>query len=219
VSRSNGLKLVDVAEEAVKEGRQADCLKALAVLRECLLKTGTKLRNYHRMTVRCHSPARALPQRQQPTPDSQPAAPRDHQPNACGGGTKNASLAVWAARAVAEAVEPASNAIGASRTSMPVGFLLCGVRRKISKWNQVLLSVANRLFQRGTPLPELSFLKRSPSAFSASARLKTLDDGSLIDVGDDRPNLIRKTRQLLRECRCTGLTIAVELGDGSTVSI
>jgi hypothetical protein len=103
--------------------------------------------------------------------------------------------------------------------NQPVAIQVGSSTAPIQRWNEVPISVANWLIAQGTAIPTVSFVKRAVSSFPASARLKTLSDGALIEVGDDRPNLLRKARRLLDETGHRHVTIAVRLGSGETIQV
>jgi hypothetical protein len=89
----------------------------------------------------------------------------------------------------------------------------------ITRWYKVPICVANWLLERGSSLSSLAFVQRQSSAFPASARLKTLRDGSFIELGDDRARLLRKARRMLNQCGRGDLTMAVRLSNGETIDL
>ncbi len=89
----------------------------------------------------------------------------------------------------------------------------------IRKWNEVPLIVGNWLIGHGVAIPDVSFVKQLASDFPASARLKTLANGALIELGDDRPNLLRKARRLLEESGRGEVAITVRLASEELVDV
>ena len=192
-------------------------LDALAALRACLLRMATKKgsKSVNRSAVGNPSPP-------EPAPATSPAAASQPDPLHR---DKTGDLPVSTGQAVTQpTVDPpiSTNPADGSKpaTHQPVAVLLLGASSTpIARWYKVPLYVANCLLERGSSLSSLAFVKRKTSAFPASARLKTLRDGSFIELGDDRARLLRKTRRMLNQCGRGDLTVAVRLSNGETIDL
>jgi hypothetical protein len=101
----------------------------------------------------------------------------------------------------------------------PVAVVLGPSGGAITKWNEVPLFVANLLLKEGPIRPDVPFIRRQASEFPPSARLKPLDDGWLIELGDDRANLLRKTRRLLENSGRGHQKLAIQLSDGTSFEV
>ena len=199
------LTFISRAEEAAQHGHKAAMLDALAALRGCVLRMATKNESNpgpaHQdktgdLPVAIGSEAITQPTVDPPistNPDVlvTQIAPKD--PN-----STNLKPAIH---------QPVAVLLG-GRSSVP-----------ITRWYKVPLCVANCLLERGSSLSSLAFVKRKTSAFPASARLKTLRDGSFIELGDDRASLLRKTRRMLNQCGRGDMTVAVRLSGGETIDL
>lgn len=108
---------------------------------------------------------------------------------------------------------------GHTAVGRPVGVLAQGTETPVAKWNDVPVVIANWLLDQQLPLPAMPFIKRDEAAFPRSARLRTLQDGSLIDLGDGRAQLLRKARRLLDGSGRRDLRVDVQLAGGETITL
>ncbi|MFO1500190.1 MAG: hypothetical protein U1G07_17675 [Verrucomicrobiota bacterium] len=83
------------------------------------------------------------------------------------------------------------------KSGRPTSLCLNDDEFPVKAWNQVPVLIADWLLRAGHCLPNLPYISQDKAAFTESARLKALCNGSWIEVGDDTDRLMAKARRLL----------------------
>ena len=90
---------------------------------------------------------------------------------------------------------------------------------RVSKSNQIPISTANWILQRGKTLPRLqNFVHETNTGFPQAAKTVELNNGWFIEVGDSQEVLIQKGRRLLDACGFRDVGLQVVLEDGTVRS-
>lgn len=115
-----------------------------------------------------------------------------------------------------EAVSEPLNQGGGKRQykAAPAILRINGEELPVSGWNDVPLAIANWLLDRGTTLPETSFVLTDPTGYKRVK--KQLRDGRWLGVGENWSRLIGKARRLLSG---QSLECVLTLESGETIII
>jgi len=91
---------------------------------------------------------------------------------------------------------------------------------RVSKSNQILLTVANWILKQGKTLPRIqNFVHETDSGFSKAAKPVKLSNGWFIEIGDSQDTLIQKSRRLLDACGFRDVRLQVVLEDGTVKTV
>ncbi len=101
----------------------------------------------------------------------------------------------------------------------PAHVRLGTTEKTITRWNEVLIFVANWLLGEGHPLPDIACIKRNPLDFPASAHIKKLAESWYVDIGDGQKKLLRNARLLLEKSGHGDVSITLTLTNGDTLTV
>lgn len=204
---ADALRLIDLAESAVKSGDSAGAMKALQQIRQTLTQpkpvaptpaTESKTKRKDPETV---TPENSSPPRDLVTPIASPRKEGEACKDSKKESKDESECHPKGVRIRAEPLRPVSVTIGETTV-------------QVTRQNEIPVFTANWILNQNIALPRLKFFQKRRKRCAVSARFRELADGTLMEIGDGWKGLRRKTERILERTRC-GAEVLVKFSDNS----